>query len=287
LLIGNNQAPSKIKLLLPKTQLPDAPPINHHERMNALPMNVFVFVGVATIELALLFGSLVFWRRRTGARWAYFGIGVATFFVMQVVLRIPLVQLAGMALGNSLQSSKVLLFTWLGMLSLTAGLAEEGGRYLALRYLFKPPHRFAGGVMYGLGHGGIELLLFGVVTMVSNTVLCILPAEQLPAAVAGVKEQVMTMALHLPFVSAAERVMGLLLQIALSLVVLRAVNRRGEGAKWLGIAIALHFTINFMAVAMAQFTSIYVVEGCLALVTVALVCWIVKESKSDRALPTG
>jgi uncharacterized membrane protein YhfC len=46
--------------------------------------------------------------------------------------------------------------------SLTAGVFEETARYIAYRFLLKE-HNMENGLIYGVGHGGIEsIMLVGV-----------------------------------------------------------------------------------------------------------------------------
>lgn len=87
--------------------------------------------------------------------------GVLTFFISQILLRLPLIQIV-LPKQNGfihLQLSPVLYALFLG---LTAGLFEETGRFIVFRFFIKQRTQ-AVGIAFGLGHGGIEaFLLVGI-----------------------------------------------------------------------------------------------------------------------------
>ena len=53
----------------------------------------------------------------------------------------------------------------------TAAIAEEFGRYIAVRFLLKKNRRYADGIAYGLGHGGIEAMLLIGVNNIANLIV--------------------------------------------------------------------------------------------------------------------
>ena len=60
-------------------------------------------------------------------------------------------------------ADSALSYAFLAFSALTAGLFEETGRWLGYRFLIKKERSWRVGVMYGLGHGGIEsILLIGI-----------------------------------------------------------------------------------------------------------------------------
>src|SRR5687768_15449301 len=66
------------------------------------------------------------------------------------------------------RSSIVAEWIWIVVLSFSAGLFEEGGRWLGYRWLFRPEERtWRPGIVYGLGHGGLEsmVLIAGLATL--------------------------------------------------------------------------------------------------------------------------
>lgn len=166
---------------------------------------------------------------------------------------------------------------------LAAGIFEETGRFLAMKYLLKKETSEAlPGVAYGIGHGGVEMLILFGLTMISNLVLSIMmnagqadtllasaPAEaqeQMQAQFAALAEQgVGSMALGV-----WERISALILQLSLSMIVWVAVRKNG---KWLWLfpaAILLHALVDGVAVVLSKSVSMLSVELVLMGLAVAI-----------------
>src|SRR5579859_1938484 len=90
-----------------------------------------VFVIVYPIVLAV--GA----HRWLQTGWRYVGYGALVFFVFQVITRVPAVQLIQSAIAPQLKASPALMWTWLVALALSAGVFEEGGRYVGYRVLMR------------------------------------------------------------------------------------------------------------------------------------------------------
>ncbi|MBO0752221.1 MAG: YhfC family intramembrane metalloprotease [Bradyrhizobiaceae bacterium] len=134
--------------------------------------------------------------------------------------------------------------------ALAAALFEEGGRYFGMRVLVRPTGHPGTEVAYGLGHGGIESILIGGLSMLSLFVTAILlNAGMLDAVPAPDLEKIRATLQHLsmmsPVVGSLERLSALLIQIGLSLVVWRAVEERRMA--WLALAIVFHAAVDFAA----------------------------------------
>ncbi len=203
--------------------------------------------------------ALFVWRRlRVG--WRYFLYGALIFLVFQLITRVPAVQIIQGLLGPQLAASRELLFIWIVVLALTAGLFEEVGRYVGYRWLMgKETKTWGKAVMYGLGHGGLESILLvgglGLLTLInlialSNMSPSALPPDQLPL----VQQQlaaINAMPPWLPLVGAFERLMTLPVQVAFSVMVLQ-VFTRGR-LVWLWLAILAHALVDFLVVAVVTF----------------------------------
>ena len=144
---------------------------------------------------------------------------------------------------------------------LMAGLFEETGRFLSMKLILKKESPAAGtAISYGVGHGGIELLLLFGATMISNiTISTLMNAGNLDMILAGVPEanraQVQTQLEGLQTLTTTtllyglwERVSAIILQVGLSIIVWTAVRK---GGKWLWLfpaAILLHALVDALAV---------------------------------------
>ena len=112
-------------------------------------------------------------------------LGLLSFFISQILLRIPLLQLcAGQGWYQALAQSSPLV---LGLgLAFTAGLFEESARLGGAALLgprkpafpggpTRPGHRtWKGALSFGLGHAFCELILLAGMTHVNNLLFCVL-----------------------------------------------------------------------------------------------------------------
>ncbi len=219
-----------------------------------------ISLGIATIvEILLPLALALYVSRRLRVRWRYFWYGVAVFAAVQLFTRVPAVYVLNNVLAAQLKESRALLWGWLFLLSLTAALFEEVGRYFGYRiFMGKEEKAWPKGVMYGIGHGGVEsIVLVGLVSsalsLVNIEVIQSLDISKLPAAQqATLHDQFATLAAQpgwLSLLGGYERLCAIAFHIAMSVVVLQAF-RRGQ-MRWLWYAIGLHFLFDFGAVALA------------------------------------
>ena len=138
-----------------------------------------VFPVVLTVVLA----------RRLKLPWLpLVSIGAATFILSQVV-RLPLLQGLTLLLPREwfeAWSSDGLFWFNVLILSLTAGIFEEGARYLVYRFWIKKARTFNEGMLFGAGHGGVEALILGglvIVTLINMLALREMDLAQLEAVI--------------------------------------------------------------------------------------------------------
>lgn len=240
----------------------------------------------AVLWTVLPIGLIIYWYRKQRISLKAVVVGAAVFIVFQLLTRIPLLGYLGQQdWYQALASNRVVL--GLG-LALSAGLFEEVGRYLGFRYLLRGLWERKNGIAYGLGHGGIEALLLVGLVNVNNIVVSLaidsgafdtLLAPQLGEAAELVKTQLLTASPVLFLVAGIERVFALVLQVALSLLVLASVMNRRPAL--LGYAILLHALINFPA-AFQDSINIYLIEAWL--LVAALVAWrYIRSWRDDQA----
>ena len=216
---------------------------------------VVIGLGFAAAFILLLPVALaIFTRRKWGVSWKYFFLGAGIFVLFQVFTRIPIISIIEASYGAQLRATPGALMAWLVVLSFTAGLFEEVGRYIGYRWLMpKDPKTWAVGVMYGLGHGGIEAILLAGLSVLSSLLLLLfwpqisglLPAAQL-GPVAMQIAPLLNAPAWLPLLSAWERLCAITLHVALSLLVLQ-VFRRGK-LGWLWLSIGVHGMANLLVI---------------------------------------
>ncbi|HAP31474.1 MAG TPA: YhfC family intramembrane metalloprotease [Firmicutes bacterium] len=187
-------------------------------------------------------------------------VGVLVFIVFQLLTRLPILS----ALGNQPWfrelSASSLLFSALLVGGLSAGLFEETGRYLGFRYFLKDKLSWQNGIAFGIGHGGIEAIVLVGLAYINNIVFSIMInqglfdsaiAPQLGTEMAAfVKSQLISTPPATFLLGGLERLLTIIIHIALSLLVLYAVI--SKKLAYLVYAILLHTMLNALAVIIAR-----------------------------------
>jgi ABC-2 type transport system permease protein len=200
-------------------------------------------------------------RRIARPAWILFGIGCLTFTLSQVI-HIPFNNwLSAIGVLPGTAHSEPPLFQTALVLGLTAGLCEELMRaagYAFIRKIKPGWMRLQDAVMLGLGHGGIESMVFGGV-LTAATVGALLPLVGVDLNKLGLKpDQVDALRLQLATLSGnpwigllplLERVIALSAHAVFSLMVWKAFSGRGR-LRWgyIPLAILYHATVDFSAV---------------------------------------
>lgn len=250
-----------------------------------------VFVVAYPLVLAVLA------HRRLHVGWRYLGYGAIVFFVFQLATRVPAVQFIQTAIAPQLKASTALMWTWLAVLALSAGVFEEVGRYVGYRFLMRrEPKTWSKAVMFGIGHGGLEsavlvggLMLVGLVNVwtLANGGLNQLPDDQREAT-ARQLQTLSTQPGWIALLGAWERLCSVLIQIAFSVVVLQ-VFLRGKRI-WLLWAVLGHAFVDMTAVGLQQLlgpglTSSLVIEGVVGLFGCVAV-WTIWKLRDSAGLVT-
>ena len=207
--------------------------------------------GLLMVGLPLLLGW--FLARRLGTKWRLFGVGMATFFLSQVV-HLPL--LWGL---TTLFAQKVLpsppgpwqlLFNAV-VLGLAAGLCEEGARYLVLRYWIESARTWREALMFGAGHGGLEAMILGALVLVTYIAMVALRSTSLAALPLSAAQQAAaakqiaaywSLAWPVSLLGAVERVSALCIQLSGAVLVMQAFTRRN--LLWLAGAVLWHAVVD-------------------------------------------
>ena len=200
--------------------------------------------------------------------WRLFLIGAVTFVASQIphipfniYILTPL--MAGLGFGPEDGPGLALAGAAL-MLGLSAGVFEEGARWLTFRFWIRRARTWPEGVGLGSGHGGAEAVITGLIalaTLIQLTALrgqdlsAIVPAEQLAAAEAQI-DTYWALPGWVYFFSVVERASALAVQITLSVIVLQAFLRRRRGL-WLLAAIGWHALVDAIAVFAGVSTGVY------------------------------
>ena len=235
-------------------------------------------------------------RRWFRPPWLLFSIGMLIFGLSQV-LHIPFnnwLSDIGWIPADSLEGSQPLWRTAL-TLGLSAGIFEELARALGFAVLGRFPalrsQTTEGGLMFGLGHGGIESMIFGgmlttasiaaLLPMVGSDLTALnLPQEQLSALQNQL--DLLTSSPLLAIYPFIERLLAIGLHVTFSMMVLRAFQRRQPG--WVVLAIAYHALVDAALVyAVTYITNPLLIEGLLALLALPGYIWLISLLKQAKS----
>lgn len=231
--------------------------------------------------IALPIGLWVYFTRKFALSWKLLLAGGLTFIASQV-LHLPLV----LGMGPLLKSVSLLINAII--LGLLAGVFEETARYILFRFILKNARSWKEGIFVGLGHGGTEALLLGLLTAVTFVNMIVyrsidlstvptIPPEQLELA----KQQVAAywaMPWYMAFVGFVERIFAICLHISLSVMVLYAIAYRRP--LWFWLALLWHAFVDAVAVYIGQQVGVLASEVLLAVFAMISV-WIVLRMRSE------
>ena len=256
-------------------------------------------IATTLFEIALPIALIILAHVRLRVGWRYAGYGALIFFTFQLITRLPLIQVMQYFWLPTIKSSPPLLIGFLFFAALTAGLFEEVGRYLGYRWFMgREEKTWAKGVMYGLGHGGLEsaVLVAGLggiqlinVWLLTSTNLGIVPATQ-RATAAQQLATILAQPGWLPLLGGWERVCAITAHVAFSLIVLQ-VFRHGS-LRWLWLAIGLHTLLDCITI-LPQFVHLgaigntLLVEGCVTLFAIGAL-WAIfalRDRPGDTPIP--
>ncbi|MFQ6102156.1 MAG: YhfC family glutamic-type intramembrane protease [Anaerolineae bacterium] len=209
-----------------------------------------------TLQILVMLGfPLGLWlllRRRPGVTWGLIGAGVLAFIGSQVV-HLPLNWALGL-LGGERGVALWPLPLMALVAGLSAGVCEEAARYLVLRFWRREARSWIQGLAFGAGHGGVEAIIFGLLVVVNFAAMIIVrgmgpEALGLSGEMLEQVDAFWSTPWYLPLLGGLERVCAITIQIALSLLVVRALVRRNVG--WLLAAIGAHALVDGVAVFLA------------------------------------
>lgn len=215
-----------------------------------------IFTLIVSVFFPVVLGIVLY--RKSGFSFGALLVGIIVFLVAQVFLRIPGLQLLSQTEWYRGMAQNTV---WLGLfLALTAGIFEEVGRWLGLRFLVKKQWQTQNGIAYGIGHGGIESIVLVGLTMVNNITISLMinsgtydqvVSQQTGAEMAAViKQRLIETPSYLFAVGGIERALTIIVHIGLSLLVLESLRRARP--LYLLYAVLLHGLVNFPVVLVSR-----------------------------------
>lgn len=229
--------------------------------------------------------------RRLGTPSLLLFVGAGTFLASQA-FRLPLLQgltslFASGALpapGPAYQGA-----VNIAILSLTAGLFEEGTRYLAYRSVIPQARTWNAAVTFGAGHGAMEAFVLGALmaaefaTMLSlgSPGAAPLPGQSVEehAQLAQQHAQYWATPWYVPLLGALERAFSICFHMTMAVVVLQAVKR--ASLLWLLAAMVAHAAANAVAIATLSLYGPIAAEIAVGLIA-ALALWVLFRLRPHR-----
>lgn len=211
-------------------------------------------VIVALVCMGIPFIALAYMKTKTGAKISSFlkGLLFYALFAFGVSGLINILLLGGLSLSSVLNRSiHPVYYAVYG--AVLAGIVEETGKFVGLKYMMKKNPDKQNALLFGLGHGGLEALAYGSSLFMGNFVLALLVNSlgvdeyfnKLGITGEKLVEQKNNLAALMAIPTSEyvaygiERVFLLALQIALTILVFMAVNNR-KLKPMFPIAILLH-----------------------------------------------
>ena len=214
-------------------------------------------------------------------------LGFASFFVSQIVLRVPLLQaLGGQGWFQSFATHTAVYALVIG--GFTAGLFEETAR-LAGAAILKKKLTYKTMLSFGLGHGLCEVIVITGLGQINNLVLCAALADPQgalaatvlagadPAAVQAVAAQLAATTPAMMGLAVVERVSAVLYHLFATCLVFTAV-KRGKPLYY-AAALLAHTLFNFLAVMLNIWLGMWIME---ALLLAAGVCFGIYVRRARR-----
>lgn len=250
------------------------------------------------LMIAIFVIILIYWRKKhkQQTKISYLVAGAVGFLISARVLELGVHYfciLADNPVSRFINGNTV---TYVLYGIIMAGLFEECGRYIVLKYIMKKNRTRENAVMYGIGHGGIEILAVILPAMITYLAVAVLfSAGNIENALSALNITEETAAAALPSVQAAasfdyammamnviERLLAMLIHIGLTVIVYYGVCNAKKSS--LPMAIILHMLVDtFPALYQRGAVSLWAVEVWAALWTAVIVFIAVKLYRKMRA----
>lgn len=257
--------------------------------------NVSIAIIVFNMALGLLFPIVLMLvvKRKYQLGVKPFFLGCLTMFLFALVLeQIVHAVVLGSPAGSAIQNNFWLMALYGGLM---AGLFEETGRFVTMRFLLKKEQQNDhNAIMYGIGHGGIEMAFILVIGMVNQLLYSVMintgQTESLLAPLDASSKEVLQQAFeslvntppYMFLLSPVERLAAITAQISLSVLVWIAVTRAGKKLLYV-LAILLHLLLDAVAVILSGLgISTWLIEAVIWIMALAFAFLAVKVWRTNR-----
>lgn len=229
------------------------------------------------ISLILCFGTpillFILVRKRANKLIVPLVAGMVGFFLMQIVIRIPVLSIIQLYTGLY----EVNIFLLAFILASSAALFETFGRVMTVKLFMKDDNRFTSGLAHGIGHGGIEAILLVGMTFINNLVLSIMinngSFDEMyinNPSIYAVKELLIDTVSWMFLLGGVERILAILLHISLSVLVVYAFKVKKKSP--IVAVFLVHMFLDFMVVILGYYkVSPLMIELFILIITVVMI----------------
>ncbi len=252
-------------------------------------LNTLLMVGIPCLLAVILI-------RRGNDGFRPIGVGVAAFVLSQVA-HIPFDQfvflpaLEGWGIGLTQSGWKLLV---MGIaVGFSSGIFEETARYLSFWFWLKKEPNALLPIKYGVGHGGIEAFLLGILTLYALIQVLTLGGEGSLVSFSSEQADLIRAQIlaywdvpwqHL-LLGAWERVSAMVFHVGASLMVYKSVRKKNPS--WLVIAVLGHTLLNAFVVISSQKMDFVLVESILFIFSLGWLfwAWTLREREVEELMP--
>ncbi|MGV8980991.1 YhfC family intramembrane metalloprotease [Clostridium sp.] len=211
--------------------------------------NLSIGLMIFSVILSILFPMtlLIYYKKKDGISFKPLLIGALMWFIFTQILE----KLLNVFVMSTVLFNYSILFTIYACLA--AGIFEEIGRFTAFKIFLKNRTEWKDGMAYGIGHGGFEAIFLVGIGYIQNIIFAKLLnsgtlLSSLGSNVTAAQFQALKGALTAPAYTFAlggiERIFSIIVQIALTFVVLYGIRNRKN--IFLLYAILLHALLDFV-----------------------------------------
>lgn len=247
-----------------------------------------IFSAIIALMFPLILGF--FLRRKYKYVSMAFVVGGLSFFVLQVLIRIPLLQ-SSFVIDTLSKLPTVIYYI---ILAFTAGLFETVGRVLSIKYLLKNDRDFNTGLAHGIGHGGIEAIVLVTLTYINYLVYAFMinngSFQDLINANVGTTQEQLIMVRdilidtksYIFIIAGIERVLAIILHIGLSVLVMYGICSKNK--KYFLIVLGIHFLVDFVVVMLVHYLDSLIWAEVFMLFVAIAMFYLVKIFKKKFSL---
>ena len=178
---------------------------------------------------------------------------------------------------------------------LSAGIFEEVTRYLVLKFWLKEERDNLLPIKYGVGHGGIEAILTGLLTMYAFVQVMVLSGDGAlssfdPEQVSLIQSQLdvyWAVPWQQSLLGAWERVSAMAFHVGASIMVYKSIREKKPG--WFLIALLGHAALDAFVVIFAAKLNLILLEGIIFLFAAGWLvwAWLVRVQEPDQQDPVA